>query len=81
MTDEPEKEGRPPGLAEGTDPDTPQDPGIPGRKADEERQTEWEPSAPARGFPEEAEDEGARRREAAADESLAPGSMPPGDDA
>jgi hypothetical protein len=80
MAGETAKEGRPPGLAEGADPDTPQDPGIPGRKAEEEQRTEWEPSAPARGFPEGAEDENARRREAAADDSPAPASMPPGGD-
>ncbi len=76
MTDEhePTKEGRPPSLAEGTDPDVPQDPGIPGQKAEEEQGTEWEPSSPASGFPEDADDEG---RAAEADGSLAPGSMPP----
>jgi hypothetical protein len=76
MSDEPKKEGRPPGLAESTDPDTPQEPGIPGPKAQEERRTEWEPSTPARGFPEDAEDERARQREAEADDTLAPGSLP-----
>jgi hypothetical protein len=77
MSDEPTKEGRPPGLEEGGDPDTPQDPGIPGPKVEEEQTTEWEPSTPERGFPEDAEDERARAREAEADDSLAPGSMPP----
>ena len=79
MNDEPTKEGRPTGLAEGTDPDTPQDPGIPGRKTQEEQRTEWEPSTPARGFPEDAEDEQARQREAEADDTLAPGSQPGGE--
>jgi len=78
MTDEPTKENRPPGLAEGTDPDTPQDPGIPGPKTEEEQGTEWEPSAPARGFPQDAEDEEAKQEAAEADDTLAPGSMPPG---
>lgn len=81
MTDEPKKEGRPPSLAEGTDPDTPQDPGIPGQKAREEQGTEWEPSTPARGFPEDAaNDERAKREAAEADDTLAPGSMPPDDE-
>ena len=57
MSDEPAKESRPPSLAEGTDPDVPQDPGIPGRKAEEEQGTEWEPSSPSRGYPEDADDQ------------------------
>jgi hypothetical protein len=77
MSDEPTKEGRPPEIAEGTDPDTPQDPGIPGQKAQEEQGTEWEPSPPGHGFPEDAEDEDAKRAAADADDTLAPGSMPP----
>jgi hypothetical protein len=78
MSDEPTKEGRPPEVAERTDPDTPQDPGIPGRKAEEEQQTGWEPSTPEHGFPEDAEDERAKREAAEADDTLPPGSMPPG---
>lgn len=73
MSDEPTKEGRPPSVAEGTDPDVPQDPGIPGQKAEEEQGTEWEPSSPARGFPEDAED---KERAAEADNTIPPGAMP-----
>lgn len=77
MSDEPKKEGRPAGIAESTDPETPQDPGIPGRKTEEEQGTDWEPSTPARGFPEAAADERATREAADADDTLPPGSMPP----
>lgn len=77
VSDEPTKEGRPPGVAEGTDPDTPQDPGIPGQKAEEEQGTQWEPRATERGFPEGAEDDRAKREAAAADDTFPPGSMPP----
>jgi hypothetical protein len=74
---EPQKEGRPEELAEEADPDTPQDCGIPDRKPVQEQPTDWEPTAPGRGFPEDAEDDEARRRAARAGDSLPPGSMPP----
>ena len=57
MGDKSRKEGRPLEIAEPTDPDVPQDPGIPGSKAKEEQGSNWEPSTPARGFPESAQDE------------------------
>lgn len=76
MSEEP-KRGRPPGIAESADPGIPQDPGIPGSKSEREQGTEWEPSSPARGFPEDAEDERAKQEAAQADETLAPGGMPP----
>lgn len=76
MNDEPKKEGRPSSLAEGTDPDVPQDPGIPGQKAEEDQGTEWEPSSPATGFPEDADAEQA----ADADNTIPPGAMPPEDE-
>jgi hypothetical protein len=78
MTDEPQKEGRPQELAEEADPDTPQDPGIPGRKPVQEQPTDWKPTASGRGFPEVAEDDDARRRATRADDTLPPGSMPTG---
>jgi hypothetical protein len=76
MSDETEKQGRPPGIAEGTDPDVPQDPGIPGNKVEEEQQSEWDPHQEGRPFP-GSDDERAKREAAGADGSLAPGSMPP----
>lgn len=102
MESEP-KQARPGDQAEGTDPDLPQDPGIPGSKTEEE-QPEEAPAPPGRGFPDageqtdasdepeegppapgreppsSGESEGEQRgmREAAeADDTLAPGSMPP----
>jgi hypothetical protein len=57
MRDKPTKEGRPPEIAEPTDADLPQDPGIPGSKVTEEQETDWSPSTPGRGFPESARDE------------------------
>jgi hypothetical protein len=80
MSDESSKENRPPDLAESADPETPQDPGIPGQKVEGESEAGWEPATPGRGFPEDAEEDGERRREAEADDSLAPGSMPPSRD-
>jgi hypothetical protein len=77
VSDGPTKESRPPGVAEGPDADTPQDPGIPGGKAEEEQTTEWEPATPERGFPEDAEDERAKRQAASAEDTLPPGSMSP----
>ena len=75
MSEDAEKETRPPDLAEGTDPDLPQDPGIPGNKAEEEG-TQWEPHAEGRPFP-GSDDERAKAEAAEADGGLAPGSMPP----
>lgn len=75
MTDEPSKESRPPDQAEPADPDVPQDPGIPGRKAEDE-QTEGAPTRQGHGFP-GSDDERAKREAAEADDTLAPGSMPP----
>ncbi|HEY7196002.1 MAG TPA: hypothetical protein VH306_02320 [Gaiellaceae bacterium] len=78
MSDE-QKQSKPPGLDESADADTPQDPGIPGSKPPDE-QPEREPQSPGQGFPESAEDERAKREAAEADDTLAPGSMPPRDD-
>jgi len=83
MTDSPEKQNRPPGQDETTDPDISQDPGIPGPKVEEELPPDDE-SSPGHGFPgsgNSQEDQSQMRQAAEADATLAPGSMPPsGDD-
>ena len=50
MADAPDKQTRPPGQDETTDPDISQDPGIPGPKVEEEQELEREQS-PGHAFP------------------------------
>jgi hypothetical protein len=57
MAEDPEKQTRPPGQDDPTDPDLSQDPGIPGPKVEEEQELEREQS-PGRGFPGTAQDPG-----------------------
>lgn len=59
MSDHPEKQTRPPGQDETTDPDISQDPGIPGPKVEEELPPEEEssPGHGVRGSGDSEEDE------------------------
>jgi hypothetical protein len=50
MAEDPEKQTGSPGEDEPTDPDLPQDPGIPGPKVEEEQVLERE-QPPGHGFP------------------------------
>jgi len=53
MAEGPEKQARPPGEDDPTDPDLPQDPGIPGPKVEEEQELERD-RPPGHGFPDPA---------------------------
>jgi len=57
MEENPEKQARPPGQDEPTDPGLRQDPGIPGPKVEEEQKLERE-QPPGHGFPGSARDPG-----------------------